>query len=44
MYKITTSKRLFLIGNMQDILYFLAQISKTNVSLKQYLEDQPTLL
>jgi hypothetical protein len=38
MYKITTSRRLYLIGDIRDVLDFLAKLKMTNMSLKQYLE------
>jgi hypothetical protein len=43
MYKITTAKRLYLIGNIRDVLDFLAQISKSDLSLKQFLEKEMSL-
>lgn len=43
MYKITTSKRLYLIGNIRDVLDFLAMIGKPGVTLKQYLDEQMNL-
>jgi hypothetical protein len=38
MYKITTSRRLYLIGDIRDVLDFLAKLKMRNMSLKQYLE------
>jgi|CZCB01.1.fsa_nt_gi hypothetical protein len=40
MYKITTAGRLYLIGNIRDVLDFLASISIPGITLKQYLDEQ----
>jgi hypothetical protein len=43
MYKITTAGRLYLIGNIRDVMDFLASISKPGITLKQYLNEQMKL-
>ena len=40
MYKITTARRLYLIGNMRDVLDYLRTLSSTGITLKQYLINQ----
>ena len=43
MYKIITAGRLYLIGNIRDVMNFLASISTPGITLKQYLEEQMLL-
>lgn len=43
MYKITTAGRLYLIGNIRDVMDFLASICTPGVTLKQYLGEQMKL-
>ncbi|MGI6703345.1 MAG: hypothetical protein ACOX42_04845 [Clostridia bacterium] len=43
MYKITTPRRLYLVGSLRDVLDYLKLLGNTGLTLKQYLKQQSTL-